>query len=101
VITSIRNIHEALELKKLKNFKLISIESPVELRFERIKERDREKDPKTLEELKEKEKIEESSNETEQQLHKVRELADIKIINDSSIEELKKKLQSAVNNLES
>ena len=88
IITSIRNPFEALELKKLNNFKLISLDGPIEQRFERVKSRDREEDPKTIEELREKEKIEESSVETELRLHKVRELADIKLNNDSTLENL-------------
>jgi dephospho-CoA kinase len=101
VISSIRNIHEALELKKLGNFKLINVESPIEIRFGRINERDREEDPKTIEELKEKEKVEQSSDESKQQLHKIKEMSDITILNDSTLEILYERVQSTVNNLES
>jgi len=96
IITSIRNPFEALELKKLNNFKLISLEGPIEQRFERVKARNREEDPKTIEELREKEKIEESSIETELRLHKVRELADIKINNDSTLEYLYNQMDSVL-----
>jgi len=98
IITSIRNPHEALELKKLGNFKLVSLEGPIEQRFERVKARNREEDPKTIEELREKEKIEESSVETELRLHKVRELANITINNDSTLESLYNKINSKLIN---
>jgi len=101
VISSIRNIYEVNELKKLENFKLINIESQIEKRLERIIKRNREEDPKTIEELREKENIEQSQNENEQQLHKVKEMADISIKNNSTLEELYKNIQSTVNNLES
>ncbi|MBT6995686.1 AAA family ATPase [Candidatus Woesearchaeota archaeon] len=94
ILTSIRNPSEALELKKLENFKLISLDGPIEQRFERVKTRNREEDPKTIEELKEKEKIEESNDETKQQLHKVRDLSDIKINNNSTLEALYDQINS-------
>ena len=68
------------------------MEGPIEERSERVKKRNREEDPKTIQELREKEKIEESPIKTELRLHKVRELANIIINNDGTKEELYIKL---------
>ncbi len=92
IITSIRNPHALESLRNLDNFILISVNSPINQRFERIKKRKREGDPKTIEELREKEKIEESNISTNQQLHIVTKKADIVINNNGTLEDLHKKI---------
>ena len=92
VITSIRNKNEVLALKELDNFLLIHVAAPIEQRFERIKKRNRESDPKTIEELKQKELQEQSSDPTHQQLHLVTGMADITINNDLTLENFYKKI---------
>ena len=52
VITSIRNPEEILVLKKLKNFHLVSLDAPIETRFQRAALRNREHEPQTLEDFK-------------------------------------------------
>ncbi|MDP6625948.1 MAG: AAA family ATPase, partial [Nitrospinota bacterium] len=51
VIDSIRNPYEVEELKKLNRFVLLKVLASPENRFERMKDRKREGDPETLEEL--------------------------------------------------
>jgi len=92
IITSIRNEQEVLTLKELDNFILINVTSPIEQRFERLKKRDREQDPKTIKELKEKELQEQSSNNNNQQLHLATKLADITINNNSDLKTLYRKI---------
>jgi len=92
VITSIRNEQELIELKKLDNFILVNVISPIEQRFQRIQQRNRVGDPKTLEELKLKELEEESTKNTNQQLHLVTKQADIIINNDNSLEDFQNKI---------
>lgn len=92
VIDSIRNPFEIKALKKLKGFTLLGIDAPVELRFKRIVARKRPGDPKTLEEFKEKEKRENIASDTNQQLDYCLKLADKLILNDSTIENLHKKI---------
>ena len=92
VITSIRNKNEVLALKRLDNFLLINLKSPIEQRFERLKKRNREEDPKTIEELKQKELQEQSSNIEHQQLHLTVEMADVIMNNDSTLDILYKKI---------
>ena len=51
VVVSIRNPAEAKTLMKRKDFALVSVDAPAEVRFERMKIRHREGDPQTLEEF--------------------------------------------------
>jgi len=92
VIDSIRNPGEIIELKKNKNFMLLGIDAPVELRFKRILKRGREGDTKTLQhfiKLEERENFKKSSN---QQLDKCLEMADKIIVNEGTLEELHSKI---------
>lgn len=99
VIDSVRNPFEVQELKKLPNFTLIGIYAPIELRFERLSKRKRTGDIKTLKELKEKEDLENSSNDTSQQLDKTFSMSNIVIKNDETIDELKAKVLNMINEL--
>lgn len=85
VITSIRNPLEVKELAKSKNFTLVKIDAPIELRFKRILERGRkENDPSTLEEFQESERREmESADENSQKIKDCMDMALFTIINDS------------------
>jgi dephospho-CoA kinase len=94
VIDSIRNPAEVEAMQKNKDFKLLFIDAPIELRFERVKERQREKDPQTFKEFKLAENKEmESKDSANQQLAKCKEMADFVVINDSAVEELYKKIE--------
>jgi len=93
VITSIRNKEEVKELEKLEGFVLVHVYSDVKIRFERIKKRGNEKDAvKSVKELIEKEKLEESSEDDKQQLHIVSKMAKVVIRNEGSLEEFYKKI---------
>jgi dephospho-CoA kinase len=98
-VDSIRNPGEILELKKNKNFILLGIDAPVELRYERAKERGRVGEATTLQhfiKLEERENFNKSAN---QQLDKCLEMADKVIFNNRSLEELHKKIDSFLNGL--
>lgn len=92
VIDSIRNPFEVKALRELSGFKLIGIDAPVEIRFKRAVARKRPGDPETLEEFVEKERRENMAETANQQLDNCLKLADTVIINDSTIESLRKKL---------
>lgn len=93
VIDSIRNEAEAKNIKELKNSFLIYITAPSEIRFERMKERARESDPKTLDAFKKIEELELKNEEkTKQSLTDAFAIANRKLINDSSIESLHEKI---------
>lgn len=97
VIDSIRNPAEIIALRKIKGFRLVFIDAQLELRFKRINERQREKDPQTFEDFKKAEQREmKSSDSANQQLLKCKEMADIVIINDASLNALYKKIDKFV-----
>lgn len=81
IVDSIRNPGEVKELKKLKNFVLVHVHAPPEIRFERMKARKRESDPQTFEAFK---IIEEAEMKKEgQNLGETVKTADRKIENNS------------------
>ncbi len=89
VIDSIRNPAEVEELRKLGRFFLFYVTAPAEVRFERIRSRDREEDPRTFDAFLEIEKLEMSNAEkTKQNLMGTFALADKKIVNDGDRNEL-------------
>jgi dCMP deaminase len=88
VIDSIRNPAEVDAFRAAKHFKLIRIEAPAEIRFQRILSRQRESDPKTLEEFVVLENREAEGDDTSQNLVKVELMADYSLTNDGSLEKL-------------
>lgn len=94
VIDGIRNPGEILELKKMGGA-MISVDAPVEMRFQRLIERKRESDPKTLEDFKRMEARDRGDKESAmgQQVDKCIEMSDYPLINDSTLETLKTKVE--------
>jgi len=88
VIDSIRNPSEVDAFRAAKHFKLLRIEAPAELRFQRILKRHRESDPVTLAEFVELENREAEGDDTSQNLVKVELMADHSVANDSTLEKL-------------
>ena len=100
VIDSIRNPAEIEELRKRKDFALVFVDAPIKLRFDRTKARKRESDPMTLEDFKKAEQRElESKDSANQQLLKCREMADFVVHNDSTLENLYKKIDELIRGL--
>ncbi len=93
VIDSIRNPKEVEYLRQQKDFILIAVDAPVTLRFKRIKKRGRKESVSTLQEFIQKEAEEMTSNQKGQQLQTCIKMADIKITNEGSLEELYQKLE--------
>jgi dephospho-CoA kinase len=100
IIEGIRNPGEVEYLRKKfgKNFVLIAVDAPREIRFRRLRERKKEGDPKTLEEFLEIDETDLGRNQPEygQKVEECLKLADYLIINDGSINELNKKLEEIV-----
>jgi dCMP deaminase len=94
VIESIRTPAEIEELQKLNDFHLIFIDADSKLRYQRAKERLREKEHiSTYKEFMNSESKElESNNPNSQQLKKCKELSEYIITNNNTIEDLKKKI---------
>lgn len=94
VVDGIRNPAEIEELKKLKNFFLIAVDAPLELRFQRLKERNRESDPKAWEDFMKVEERDRGIGESSsgQNVAKCIIQANHMIINSGTLEEAKKKI---------
>lgn len=89
IVTSVRNPAEVEYLKNnFPNFKLIYVDAPVEMRYERSVARGRVGDGITLSDFRAAEAKELEGGKTGQQLLKCQELADFKIINDGTLEKL-------------
>ncbi|MBR9693348.1 AAA family ATPase [Candidatus Woesearchaeota archaeon] len=88
VLVSIRNPAEVEALRQIEKFVLVTIDAPTELRFEREVARGREDPPASVEELLEREELENKADPNNQQLDATMALADETIMNDSSLQEL-------------
>lgn len=97
VIDSIRSPHEAKELMKNKDFTLVGIDAPIKVRFQRLINRNRHGDAKTLKELRQQEQRENLKSDANQQLDATLGMAQIVIVNDSSLEGLYKKIDKLFN----
>ena len=90
-IDGVRSLSEINVFRRFWKFPIIAIIIDKEIRFNRLFERGRSDDPKTLEEL-----IERDTREIKFGLDEVLENADYVIKNNSTIEDLKKKLRKVV-----
>ena len=89
VIDSIRLPAEVQKLKESQNFFLIYVTASAEIRFERMRKRNRIGDPRTYEEFLRIEKIEQkNADKSKQNLSDTAKLADKKLINDGNITNL-------------
>lgn len=93
IIDSLRNPAEINYFRQQGNFLLIAVDAPVEIRFARVKSRGRNESAEDLEEFIAKEREEMSEASEAQQLQKCLEMADIKIWNDGSLEQLYAQLE--------
>ena len=103
VIQGLRNDAEGRELKKLKDFYLVAIDAPEEIRFTRMKARNREKDPVTYEEFKKIEDMElygKGPGGYGFNIKACMDLADKVIVNDGTLDGLEKKVEELLEELE-
>lgn len=97
IIDSIRNAEEVKELKKLKGFIFIAVDAPIEIRYNRLKDRfGRKEQYETLEKFREQEQKEFSEDKTKQQLGICMKMADKTIVNDKTINDLKNKIDEII-----
>lgn len=103
VVTGIRNPAEAEYLRKKfgQNFKLIAVDAPIEVRFERVLKRQKPSDPQTFDEFVTLDERDQGKEESEAglQVKKCVEIADFKIINDGTLEDLEKKIADVIQKL--
>jgi dCMP deaminase len=95
VITSLRNLGELEPVKNTDGFKLLFIDAPVELRYERAKSRGREGEGMSFEEFVELELREMHGGEGAQNLEALKAAASIIIDNGGTVEEFHCKLSEA------
>ncbi|MEE8349160.1 MAG: deaminase [Acidobacteriota bacterium] len=89
VVDSFRHPDEVKKFKTRSNFRLICVQAEPTVRFERVRDRGREKDATTLEEFMEVEGREVAAEDWHgQQLQAVEQMADFTIANNGSLEEL-------------
>ncbi|UCE42551.1 MAG: AAA family ATPase [Candidatus Aminicenantes bacterium] len=93
VIDSIRNPKEVEFFRNQKNFMLLAIDAPVELRFKRVKRRGRMESVSNLQEFLAKEAEEMGTEKNNQQLLICMDMADHTIINGGTLEDLRNKLE--------
>lgn len=97
VIDSIRHPAEVEQLRSAGDFKLLWVDAPDALRFERSRERARPGDADTLEAFRELEARELGSDDpAAQQLLRVAELADVRLRNEGSVADLEAQLDAFV-----
>jgi len=97
VITSIRNPREVHLLRQRADFKLIALDAPLDLRWQRMQARkDRPDNIRTLDDFKRFETVEQHTDDTKQQLHLVFQLADTIIQNTGTLEELHTQLDTVI-----
>ncbi len=100
IVDSIRNPGEVEVLRRLKNFRLVHVTALPEVRFERIKDRSREGDPKNLKDFKKLEEREAASPDPHsQQLNATANLADVELENNEGLELLQKRVKDLIRSL--
>ena len=71
----------------------LAVDAPIEVRYARARARGRDESAATLDEFRRKEELEMAGNETKQQLALCMAMADRTIVNDGTIEELRRKVE--------
>ncbi len=101
VVDSIRAPAEVEVLRRRPDFRLLAVDAPVALRFERAMERGRAGDATTLEAFHAQEARENSDDPAAQQVMRAIALADERVLNDASREELHARILAVVTAWES
>jgi len=93
ILVSIRHPKEVEYLKSQSGFSLVAVETPIELRYKRNSQRGRPEDTVSFEKFKEQEEKERFGSEAQQQIDKVIAMADFRLENNGTIEELNKQVE--------
>lgn len=101
IISGIRNRDEINAFKKSlgNNFLIVAVNSPIERRYESIKQRNREGDNITFEQFKLEEEKESYNSSGGLEIKKVMEMADFSINNDGTKDDLYKKVDELISKL--
>jgi len=101
VVDGIRNIDEIRELKKRKDTIIIGVNASQRLRYNRLKKRGRQGDPKTFKEFKRLDNLENRGKTKGQEINNCLKKADFIVNNDKTIEELKNRVESILKSISS
>jgi dephospho-CoA kinase len=96
VVVSIRHPQEVDYLRQQGGLHLVTVEAPLELRYERNSKRGRPEDSVSLEKFKEQEERERLGEGAQQQLNKVTLKADFRIDNSGSLEDLYQQVEKVL-----
>ena len=96
LVDSIRNPEEVAVLRRLPGFMLIAVDASLELRFRRSLARQRPGDPATLDEFREREEQENSTDPAAQQLRATARLADHELRNDGTVADLHRAIDALI-----
>jgi dephospho-CoA kinase len=98
VVTSVRNPIECEPFRATDKFLLIAVDAPMHIRHARTVDRNRTGESSwTIDDFRRhEEKVQMAAGEFGQQLRKMLEIADVRIINDGSMEELEEKVDKIV-----
>jgi len=97
IVDGIRNPDEIRELRKGKEVYIIGITASQRIRFNRLRKRGREGDPETFSQFKILDNLENRGKTKGQEINKCLKMADFTIINDSSLDNLRKKVDEILN----
>ena len=98
VIDSIRNPGEVASLRQLENFFFVEVRADSKVRFERLKNRGRENDPTNYDDFLKCEKREnDGKNLDKQQLDMTGKLADVYVVNDTTLDDLYPQVIKVIN----
>ncbi|MHB8095699.1 MAG: AAA family ATPase [Candidatus Aminicenantales bacterium] len=93
VLDSIRNPAEVEFLRTQADFLLVAVDAPIAIRYERARARGRDESARTLDEFRRKEEEEMTGDATEQQLGRCLAMADRLIVNDGTLDDLRRKVE--------
>lgn len=96
IVDSIRNAGEISALRELKGFCLVSVDAPVDIRYERARQRASARDPKSFSEFLVQQKREMAGKDNEQQLAACMAAADFRIVNDGDFKKLYKQIDKVI-----
>ncbi len=96
IVDSIRNTGEIEALRQLKDFFLVAVDAPVDIRYERARQRASARDPKSFSEFLVQEKREMAGKSNEQQLAACLAAADLRIVNDGDFKKLYKQIDKVL-----
>jgi dephospho-CoA kinase len=97
-ISGVRNIEEVKKYREVfgSEFRLIAIDSPIEVRYERAKERGRLGDEVSFEKFKEEQDYERTTDTGSFSIELVIKDSDIQIVNDGSLDDLYRKVDNFI-----